>query len=191
MITFHLEANTMEELRSAACSALDLKMPNRPLMPGAFDPAHPDKGDFGFIGQNGPLPGATVTARETDIAIVKEPKKTGRPKKEAEAKVIPEVIPSPAEEPADTEGPGPDDDAAESADPGPGANTPPVPSKELLDLKNKVISTLHKAFSSGKREEVREFLSKNGNGAKSFREIDVVEFPTLAKKAQEAGFTVQ
>jgi len=82
-----------------------------------------------------------------------------------------------------TEPPGVSAEQAEQAEQAPEPSTSP---KEMLELKDKVISQLQEAFREGKVQKVREVLNTYGNGAKSFREIDAVLFPDI-EKALQAG----
>lgn len=64
--------------------------------------------------------------------------------------------------------------------------TAPAPPKAALALKEDVINALQQAFRAGKIQKVRQVLSQYGNGAKSFREIDIAAFPEISK-ALKAG----
>jgi hypothetical protein len=56
-----------------------------------------------------------------------------------------------------------------------------APPKEALELKEKVINLLQEAFRAGKVQKVRSVLATYGNGAKSFREIEIGSFPEIEK----------
>jgi hypothetical protein len=65
--------------------------------------------------------------------------------------------------------------------------TPPAPAKEALELKERMIEVLQNAFRAGKVDKVRAVLSKYGNGAKSFREIDIEAFPVIEKVVSQGA----
>jgi hypothetical protein len=62
---------------------------------------------------------------------------------------------------------------------------PPEPStstfdtKALLELKELVINELNARYRKGKVDEVKSFLDQYGKGAKSFRQIDINDFPAM------------
>jgi ATP-dependent exoDNAse (exonuclease V) alpha subunit len=63
----------------------------------------------------------------------------------------------------------------------------PEPELNLVALRIKTTEELQKAFAEGKHTQVMALLSKYGNGARSFRELQVEDFIPLRKAIDEGA----
>lgn len=63
---------------------------------------------------------------------------------------------------------------------------PALDPKALVAVRQQTIDDLQAAYASGKQQQVFDLLSKYGNGAKSFRELDISAFPPI-RDAIDAG----
>jgi hypothetical protein len=173
MITLHLEATSLAELKQMALVALDLgRVPTtdevtaakesikrpvgrpRKVQPDpvqGFDQAHPDKGDFGFV-EPDPVP-------EIDIG----------------------GMPSPDQHDDYREPNGADPETADgSFTPVTVANGGLADALALEKLKQETVAKLPDMFAAGKVNLMRAVLTKYGKGAKSFPEIEAKDFPEIA-----------
>jgi hypothetical protein len=153
----------------------------------AFDPAHPDKGDFGQIenpawADIASLPGEIVEPEATQEAVQRdEPAEAPKPKRTRRASVRPpvaetEAIAAPVEAAAPASVVNGHDEEAQKA------KTSEV--AQLMAVKNRAMSALQDAFAAGKVAQCRDLLNKYGEGAKSFRELDLPQFVDLDKAIQ-------
>jgi len=182
MITLHLEAETLAELRVLVQRVLDQTNP-------VFDHKHPDKGDFGMLDASEPQENRQENRQESppERAKARRPHRRVRP---VEAPVAtPVAAPAPDPDPLeeafssmpspdaiDAGGDLPDDvDEVDNANAIGDART--AVDNELL--KRAVISSLADMFTAGNVKVVRHVLHKYGHGAKSFPEIDPVHFPEI------------
>jgi len=90
----------------------------------------------------------------------------------------PEPEPEPASEPPSFE-----DVVLEDVEPEPEAFDP----SKLTALRVKTTEELQAAYSSGKHKQVLALLSKYGNGAKSFRELQIQDFISIRKAIDEGA----
>jgi hypothetical protein len=187
MITLHLEARSMEELRIAACSALGLQIPA--VFPGVV-PERPGAMPTGV--------GDTITA-PGEYTFVKngsqEPVQSDKPRR-AHRRVRPVEAPVAAPVAAPAPEPDPLEEAIDAlshevdrsdveidalADPDEDIGGTPLRSNGVDNemLKREVISSLADIFAAGNVKVVRHVLHKYGRGAKSFPEIDPAHFPEI------------
>jgi len=182
MITLHLEAETLAELRDKAHAALYLTAPlhvpdgNRtyPERPGA-NPAWADVTSS---------PGTIVPDEPQEPVQRDKPRRAHRRVRPVEAPVAapvaaPDPEPDPLEEAIDqlTNEVDADDAFAKADDVAAGIEVLDTVSNEML--KREVISSLADMFTAGNVKVVRHVLHKYGRGAKSFPEIDPVHFPEI------------
>jgi hypothetical protein len=183
MITFHLEAQSMEELRIAACNALSLKMPSAVgMIPTPVDQPDPSQ-SLGQLFDEEEQKQARIEPEAPP-----EGRKARRPHrrvKPVEAPVAAPVAPQederdPIEEALDALTDAVDaldDDVRDEADKTADRAANTAVANEML--KREVISSLADMFTAGNVKVVRHVLHKYGHGAKSFPEIEAIHFPEI------------
>jgi hypothetical protein len=145
-----------------------------------------------------------TTLNENEARLAEVRKKPGRkkaqelsPTQAVQENQVEEASPGASPEEPTQETPGPQESLANGAGASPEPaieqevaeqrDTTDLPTKELLELKEKVIDALQSEYRAGKVQKVRDFLVRYGKGVKSFRQISIDDFPGMDKAIREGA----